>query len=259
MIREIQRLQRKNEHLVEEKDALGEKYSRIEQIMHSLKDDTQGTEIINRLKRGESHKAIAEWLGRPLVGIEADGVVSPATENQISEAILRYHKGLVDNHDPCYWTNVTQNGELINHLISLYFTWVHPVHMLFDEERFMASFRDCKDVYCSPCLVSIICAMSCHLLHNIDVDDGETKAAVESLRRRFMDETRFSLTGEHYGKMTTIQTYAVMFLAEFGSGNGLKASSHLRLATEMLIEKQNAEQSAEAESVSAWGVLTLNT
>ncbi len=259
MIREIQRLQHKNEHLEEEKDTLGEKNNCVEQIMHSLKDDGQSNEIVNRLKRGESHQSIAEWLGRPLVGKGFTEAMSPTTEHQISEAIERYHKRLIDNHDPCFWTNVTQDGELIEHLITLYLTWIHPVHMLFDETRFRTSFTNCTDVYCAPCLVSAICAMSCHLLHTIDTDHDGMKAAIDSLRGRFMDETRSLLKSADVGKMTTVQTYAVLFLAEFGSGQGLKGASHLRLATELLVDKQNAEQSAEAESVSAWGVLTLNT
>ena len=50
----------------------------------------------------------------------------------------------------------------------------------------------------------------------------------------------------NFEKMTSIQTYAIMFLVELGSGHGLIASSHLRLAS-------------EAEEVTAWGILTLHT
>lgn len=259
MIREIQRLQQKNEHLEEEKGTLGERNNWIEEIMHSLKQDGQRYEIINRLKHGESHQAIAEWLGQPLGGKGAAQPVSPTTAHQISEAFERYHKRVVDDHDPGFWTNVTQDGELIEHLVILYLTWIHPVHMLFDEARFMTSFRNCVDVYCAHTLVSAICAMSCHLLHTIGANDDETKAAVGSLRDRFLNESRFLLKSAEQGKMTTVQTYAVMFLAEFGSSQGLKGASYLRLATEILVDKQIAEQSAEALSVSAWGILTLHT
>jgi len=46
-----------------------------------------------------------------------------------------------------------------------------------------------------------------------------------------------------YHKMTIVQTYVIMFLAEFGSGYGLMATSYLRLAVEVLMEKQNLDQS----------------
>lgn len=258
MVREIQRLQRKNEYLEEEKDSLGEKNSWIEKIIHSLKDDGQGTEIISRLKRGETHKAIAEWLGRPLIGSE-NQALSPRTEYQISQAIELYHRTLVENQDPRYWTNVSAEAELIVHLIKLYFTWIHPVHMLFDEEHFIESFKNCSDVYCSAALVNVICAMSCHLLHDTQDDDERTKAGIQCLRTQFINESQSLMKYADHRKMTSIQTYAIMFLVELGSGHGLIASSHLRLAVESLTAKQTSEQSSEAEEVAAWGVLTLYT
>lgn len=258
IIREIQRLQRKTESLEEEKNSLWEKNSWIEQVMRSLKDDGQGLEIIAKLKRGESHKAIAEWLGRPLGGSDTRPV-SPTTEHGISQAIKQYHRYLVDHHDPRFWTNVSTQAELIEHLIKLYFTWIHPVHMLFDEDHFMTSFRECVDTYCSPALVNIICAMSCHLLHDTRDNDKETQSGIDSLRADFLEESKSLIKHADPEKMTTIQTYAIMFLVEVGSGDGLKANAHLRLAVESLIAKQTSEQSLEAEEVAAWGVFTLHT
>ena len=257
MIREIQRLQRKSDFLEEEKDSLWEKNSWIEQIMRSLQNDGQDIEIIGRLKRGESHKDIAEWLGRPLLGSQTQAM-SPTTEHNISQAIEQYHRNLIDNHDPRFWTNVSTQAELIEHLIKLYFTWIHPVHMLFDQEHFMASFRDCVDSYCSPALVNIICAMSCHLLHDTRDDDEETQSGIESLRTDFMNESKSLLKHADFEKMTSIQTYAIMFLVEVGCGHGLKADAHLRLAMESLIAKKTSEHSSEAEEVAAWGILTLH-
>ena len=258
MIREIQRLQRKNEFLKEEKDSLGEKNTWFEKIIRSIKDDGQAIEAIQRLKRGESHQDIAEWLGRPSVA-SADQALSPTTEHRIGQVIEQYHRDLIDNHDPRYWTNVSTEAELIEHLIKLYFTWIHPAHMLFDEEHFMSSFKNCSDVYCSSALVNIICAMSCHLLHDTRDDDEETVSGIESLRTQFLNESKSLMKNADFERMTSIQTYAIMFLVELGSGHGLIASSHLRLAQESLLSKQKSEQSFEAEEVAAWGVLTLHT
>lgn len=258
MVREIQRLQRKNEHLEEEKDSLGEKNSWIEIILSSLENDGRAIEIVTRLRRGQSHRDIAEWLGRPLVVSDPQDL-SPTTEFQLNQVIEQYHRSLVENHDPRFWTNVSTDAELIEHLIKLYFTWIHPAHMLFDQDHFMLSYHQCLDVYCSSALVNIICAMSCHLLHDTRGDDEVTKSGIESLRTQFINESRSLLKDADYAKMTTIQTYAIMFLVEVGSGQGLKASSHLRLAVESLIAKQTQEQSTEAEEVAAWGIVTLHT
>ena len=258
MLQEIRRLQQKTEHLEEEKGSLGEKNSWIEHIIRSLKHDGQGIEIINRLKRGESHKSIAEWLGRPLVGTDLQPV-SPTSEHQISQAIEQYHQSLVKNRDPRFWTHVPTSAELIEHLIKLYLTWIHPVHMLFDQDRFITSFKECSDAYCSSSLVNIICAMSCHLLHDPQEDDEGTKSDIESLRTQFLNESQSLMEHADFEKMTSIQTYTVMFLVELGSGHGLVASSHLRLAVESLIAKQTLEISSEAEEVAAWGIMTLHT
>ncbi len=265
MIREIQRLQRKNEDLEEEKDTLGEKNSWIEQIIGSLKENGQGPEIISRLKRGESHRQIAEWLGRPLIttagGVAVDPhTLSPDTERNITEAIHQYHRRMVKERDPRYWTNVTPEASFIEHLVNLYLTWIHPAHMLFDEERFMASFRDCSDTYCSSALVNAICAMSCCLLHDeLGENNEQTVVGIALIRDKFMDETRALMRNAEVGKMTAIQTYAVMFLVELSSGRALIGSSHLRLAAESLLSKSTSEQSSESEEIAAWGILTLHT
>ena len=264
MMREIQRLQRKNEDLEEEKDTLGEENSWIEQIISSLKKDGQGPEIISRLKRGESYRHIAEWLGRPLIsagGVAVDPhTLSPNAERNITEAIHQYHRRMVEERDPCYWTNVTPEASFIEHLINLYLTWIHPAQMLFDEERFMKSFRDCTDVYCSAALVNAICAMSCCLLHDeLGDSNDQTAAGIAVMRDKFMEETRSLMRNAEVGKMTVIQTYAVMFLVELSSGRALIGSSHLRLAAESLLAKHTSEQTSESEEIAAWGILTLYT
>ena len=105
MIQEIRRLQRENEDLETQRDSLEEENAWVEQIMGSLKDDGLYVEIINRLKRGESHQVIAEWLGRPLV---SEHELSPDFSSRLNIAINKYHRDLVDNEDPRYWTSVTR-------------------------------------------------------------------------------------------------------------------------------------------------------
>ena len=254
MVRQIRNLQQRNDFLEEENDQLGEKNVWIEKIMRELRTDGQGSEIISRLKRGDSHQSIAEWLGRPLVPS-----ASPQTEREVSLAIEQYHQRFVNTRDPRYWTNATNDPQLIEHLITLYFTWIHPVHMLFDERPFMTSFRECSDSYCAPALVNVILAVSCHLLHKIEADDPEIRVAVDHLRNRFMEETRSLMKSIDHAKMTTVQTHAVMFLAEFGSGHGLMATSHLRLAVELLIERMYSDQAETSERIATWGIATLHT
>ena len=259
MLREIQLLQQRNEDLEEEVVKLAKENTWKEEIMRSLKNDDYAHEIVNRLKRGESHKDIAQLLGRQVLGKSNFEVLSPATEHQVSQAIRDYHQELVENQDPRYWTNATQDPQLIEHLVQLYLTWINPIHMLFDQKHFLESFHTCSDLYCAPGLVNVICAMACHLLHNGEADDEQTTQGIDLLRRRFLNETKAYIVHLDQYKMTTIQTYAIMFLAEFGSGRGHAGTMYLTRAIEALIEKQTQEQSVESEAVSAWGIMTLHT
>lgn len=254
MIREIHRLQRQNKSLDEQNDSLRTKNDWIEQIMRALKNDDQGAEIIQKLKRGESHRTIVEWLGRPMTRSTQN--LTPASEVQLGEAIEDYRRRLIEDHDPCYWVTVTSDGSLINHLISLYMTWIHPAHMLIDERSFLVSFHDCLDTYCSDALVNAICALSCQLLHNGWDDDEETKMGIDSLGLKFMEQVRALMKTAHPHSMTTCQTYAIMFLVELGLGKGQAATAHLRLAVEILAVRQATFDSDEAAS---WGILSLHT
>lgn len=251
-MREIQRLQREKDDLEEEKGNLAVENHWFESIMVSLKEDGQFVEILHRLKRGESHKNVAEWLGRPVVQED----LSPTSELNLSDAIEQYHRNFVDKKDPRYWTSVTTEVSLIEHLLTLYFTWVHPVHMLFDEAYFLSSLRACADTYCSAPLVNAICAMSCHLLHDTWEDEETTLRNLTTLRAGFMNEARVLLRGSDSSKITSIQTYAIMFLIEISAGDGLMGAAHLRMATEALIDK-TPEQSPEAMELTACGIVTL--
>jgi hypothetical protein len=260
MVREIHRLQKENESLGEQNGSLGEKNDWIEQIMRSLKNDDRGTEIIRRLKRGESHRSIVEWLGRPMTRSTQD--LTPSSDSQLVQALEDYHRNLIENHDPCYWTNVTSDRSLIEHLISLYLTWIHPAHMLIDENEFLGSFRDCLDTHCSASLVNAICALSCHLLHHGWDDDDDTKSGIDSLCHQFMDEVRSLMKIADPVSMTASQTYAVMFLVELGLGKGQAATAHLRLAVEILALKQpkfEQKSFSNSEEVASWGILSLHT
>lgn len=134
--------------------------------------------------------------------------------------------------------------------------------MLFDEGHFVTSFRKCTDTYCSPALVNAICATSCHLLLGLDDSqntDELTRGAILELKDRFFQEARCLMKNAVPDRMTSIQTWALTFLVEVGMGNGLMATSHLRLACEMLIAKRDVEQTADASEISYWGITTLYT
>ena len=242
-------------------------------ILDVLSYNGHDLEIVQKLRAGEEREAVAEWLlGQPNLRKYTDKL--PASQKSLLDLVERVEnlyslkqtsmaKSLQLSHS---WTSVTENQALVGHLLHLYFTWVHPVHMLFNEDNFVTSFRSGDEEYCSRPLINAMCAMGCHLLSS-QSDKSGSKAKervsesrdVMSLRDQFMDEARRLLTQDQYSKMTSIQAFAVMFLSELSSGQARRASSYLRCAADNLIETNAKDSWDNSQQQSYWGVHTLNT
>ena len=236
-------------------------------ILDTIGHNGHDREIIMRLRAGESHHEIADWLSQ-LDTLSGDLGQVPGSQGHLVDAVgsieRHYQEGsLFDSADapPAIpWTNVSANPILIGHLLDLYFTWVHPVHMLFSELDFKQDFRMHAGVYCSASLVDAICAMACHLFESDVADDKIRGEDASALCHAFMDEARVCLNRDHqFHHMTSIQTFAVMYLVELGSGNAQNATKYLRTAVNSLKSSHGHQQSAEAIQLSAWGIRTLNT
>lgn len=59
------------------------------------------------------------------------------------------------------WTTVTDDDEMVSHLISLYFTWEHPFRNYIDKEVFLSAMASRDQMFCSSLLVNAICAQGC--------------------------------------------------------------------------------------------------
>lgn len=239
-------------------------------ILETIRQNGHDKEIISRLRGGESHQKIADWLTEQ-VQVQKSIDIAPPPGQGLLEVVSGFEKeyqqedGLLraersrSNEPEIVWTHVSQSHTLIGHLFDLYFTWVHPVHMLFSELDFKHSFRSNEGHYCSPALVNAICAMACHLLENEKGKrfKSESQQAV-TLREGFLVEARRSITPEVYAEMTSIQALAIMYLVEISSGKARNAMGYLRSAVENM-RTATDNQSAESHEITLWGINTLNT
>lgn len=237
-------------------------------ILETIRQDGHDKEIVARLRAGESHQNIADWL-IDRVQVQRDISITPPSRDNLIEVVGGFEKEYQEadglfraeksrSADPeIIWTQVSQSHTLIGHLFDLYFTWVHPVHMLFSELDFKESFRSNEGNYCSPALVNAICAMACHLLENESAGSSESKEAA-TLREGFLSEARRQLTPDLCYEMTSIQALAVMYIVEVSSGKARNAMGYLRSAVEN-IRTANNNQSAESRQITLWGINTLNT
>ena len=237
-------------------------------ILETIRQDGHDKEIIARLRGGETHQSIADWL-MGQVQVQRAVTLSAPSRQGLLNVVRGFEKDYRtedntrrvemghSNEPEIVWTQISHSSTLIKHLFNLYFIWVHPVHMLFSQDAFMHGFRSNEGGYCSPALVNAICAMGCHLLEY----DGSNKVQPQeaaTLREGFLAEARRSLTPEPYLNMTSIQSLAVMYLVEVGSGRARSAMGYLRSAVEN-IRVAKDEQSVESYEITRWGVHTLNT
>lgn len=244
-------------------------------ILQTISKNGHDKEVVTKLRSGESHQEVADWLTQQVhvkrhINIEPNNnsrrdllnVVKDFENQYQDEDGLSRGKRARSNDSDIAWTDVSSSQTLIGHLFDLYFTWVHPIHMLFSELDFKYSFRTNEGHYCSRALVNAICAMACHLLenegaHSPKLPQGDIGDAA-TLREGFMNEARKHLTRNTYQEMTSVQAFAVMYLVEFSSSEARKALGYLRSAVENVISATK-NQSMEAQEITAWGINTLNT
>lgn len=117
---------------------------------------------------------------------------------------------MVESQDPCLWIDVTCDPVLVEHLMILYLTWIHTLHVLLDEGEFISSFRMYEDVYISLSLVNAICVMACHVLRSEWRGDDGAHSGIDHLQVKFMNEVEHLQRHVETPKLVAIQTWAIV-------------------------------------------------
>lgn len=136
-------------------------------------------ELVNFIRGSASMSRIATALTDTTIGLEDFSSVDLYENPSMEDAILNLLppsgscsepritlENLVDI--PLFqvpakpWTNVTDDDDLVSHLVSLYFTWDHPCWQVVDQAVFLLHMRsgDMESKYCTPFLVNSILAMA---------------------------------------------------------------------------------------------------
>lgn len=147
------------------------------------------------------------------------------------------------------------DSEILDHLLQLYFTWVHPVHTLFNRDCFLESYKSHSAEFCSGILINALCSMACHLQPATSGDEAD----FGQLGLEFSDAVRADIDAEDK-TLTTVQAFAVMFLVDCSRCNALRASSYLRTASNILtrVETLEIEGFQEAWNDTVRGVHSLS-
>jgi hypothetical protein len=191
-------------------------------IFHAIEANENTFAIIERVQNHESVESIAQWLQAANGDSEGPSPISSShfmmagSDNEMDDDISPRFR----------WSSVTANEDIVQHLFTLYFTWVHPFHMLFDEQLFVYSYQQRSEAFCSSSLVNAICAIACcyHMAMDTDTTDFEL------LGRDFSEAVRHELDAEDESLLGA-QVFAIMFLVGCTQGKGLHASKYLTVAT----------------------------
>jgi hypothetical protein len=214
--------------------------------------------FVKQMKGGasEPYQDLLDTVSQPSVYKNKQS--SPgSTESPDNGAEVASERSMESDEDTTQmrWTTVTNDSDLVDHLMLLYFTWIHPFHMLFHEGCFVNSLRVRNHIYCTPSLVNAICAMGCCFMADEQGSNGEAI----NFRERFVRQAHAGLKAEDEMTPVSSVTYAIIFLVELSAGQARTAISHLRLAVESLRKVNKSNWSEEAFDITSCGLHTLNT
>lgn len=170
-----------------------------DQIFHALRSDSKVPNILQLLKDREGLPLIAKLATSPSIESSV-GSPSEAWPSATTDELLQQKYESEDCHSPetatatapgkaLYpWIAASYDEQLIKHLFSLYWTWIHPAYLLFSMEQFMEGYKTGNEEHCSAFLVAAVCAAACDLLGPHWTSISGKVPDIPALRRDFVAE-----------------------------------------------------------------------
>ncbi|CAI7654529.1 unnamed protein product [Penicillium pancosmium] len=175
------------------------------QLMETIRSDNTRTApgVLNLIRSNASVSEVRQFLDPDTISSSTDE--KPTKVRRQTSRRYMDIKSLSDI--PLYevpaqpWTSVTDDSSFVSHLISLYFTWEHPVLNWIDRDLFLRDMRskDLNSKFCSPVLVNSILGVACFYSW---YPEGFANPAEPSSRGEHFFKEAVRLLGEAEGKLT---------------------------------------------------------
>ncbi|KAL3472949.1 fungal-specific transcription factor domain-containing protein [Aspergillus californicus] len=165
------------------------------------------------------------------------------------------------------WTNVTNDEQLISHLMTMYFTWHYPFFTTLSKDLFYRDYvRGVSSQYCSSLLVNTMLALGCHFSSWSGArEDTENSATAGD--HFFKEAKRLVLDNDELvnSKLCTVQALALMSVREAGCGREGKGWVYsgmsfrmafdlgLNLESTSLVTRDLSEEEVDARRITFWG------
>lgn len=164
------------------------------------------------------------------------------------------------------WFRIPHDAEFVEHLLSLYFCWVHPFYHFFSREHFLHDMSRGRTDYCSGILVNALLSFACHYSDrpSARADPGNSATAGEEC----FAEAKRQLDRVEKPCLTTVQALAIMSIRETSHGRDSSGYQYagrcVRMALELglhlsVISTGLRPAENEIRKLTFWGVFSLET
>ncbi|KAK3072237.1 hypothetical protein LTR53_007185 [Teratosphaeriaceae sp. CCFEE 6253] len=164
------------------------------------------------------------------------------------------------------WFRNPQDAEFVEHLLNLYFAWVHTFYHLFPRELFLRDMSHGSTDHCSALLVHAVMALGCHYSDRAAARMDPSNPATAG--DHFFAEAKRLLDSDDKARVTSVQALGIMATRECSQGresSGYQyAGRSLRMALELglhlsVIGSGLRSSESEARKITFWGVFNLET
>lgn len=146
-------------------------------------DESQALRLLDLIRSEASSEQIRSYIDDTLTTMEGTDKGTRDTVGKLQDIRQRisiegvnpsFRRKVMDVHYLCDdapfkvparpWTSVTEDDDLVSHLVSLYFTWDYPFYSFLDCDVFIKHMAAGKlgSEFCNPFLVNAILANACH-------------------------------------------------------------------------------------------------
>ena len=183
-------MQRENDNLRRENDELRQANILSTDVLDALRSDRRVLEILDLLKGRTALVSIADIANQSqlaLSSLHSPSKASRCIKQETCDGSI-YESVEVTSQVVDCWTKAPRNQLLVKHLLSLYWTWIHPAYPLFDIRALIQTLMAGTEDHSSTFLVAAICAAACDLLTPPWVNLLAQHSNVTMLQRSFITE-----------------------------------------------------------------------
>ncbi|KAH7113500.1 fungal-specific transcription factor domain-containing protein, partial [Dactylonectria estremocensis] len=162
------------------------------------------------------------------------------------------------------WTSITEDHDLVKHLLALYFCWEYPTFASLSKEHFLQDFQNGHPRYCSPILTNALLALGCRFSTQ-PMTRANPRDPYSSGDHFFKESQRLLSQETDHHSLTTIQALGIMSIREASCARNPEslyyAGQSTRLAIEMglhHINNEGDEDEVAVRSATFWGAFSLD-